>query len=319
MTDVLGAVLARYPFLSAPRIESLGSGGGMSGARLWRLHTSGGSLCLRAAAPRERPEHLPWRHRLMQAARAMGLLFVPAVQVTTCGQTHVQVGGRAWELLQWLPGRATYREAPTLAKLRAAAQAIARIHLAWAAQTQVDSCPAVVRRLEAAREPLPFVGIGHDPTLMALAQRAAGLLARYQGTIPTLLEPFAHLRCRLQPCLRDVWHDHLLYEGETLTGLVDYAAVEMDTPATDLARLLGSLVGDDDSGWAEGLRAYREVRGLSAEDERLARLLDRTGAVLALQTWLRRLSRDEVPTEHESAVKQRFGELCRRVEGWRSV
>jgi Ser/Thr protein kinase RdoA (MazF antagonist) len=129
-----------------------------------------------------------------------------------------------------------------------------------------------------------------------------------------MLGEWGERRCRLQPCLRDVWHDHLLFEGEALTGLVDYAAVRADDAMTDVARLAGSLVGDDEDGWRVALAAYREVRPLSEDEERLARALDRTGAVVALATWARWLA--ERAFEDEAQVERRLGELVRRVEGW---
>jgi Ser/Thr protein kinase RdoA (MazF antagonist) len=119
---------------------------------------------------------------------------------------------------------------------------------------------------------------------------------------------------RLQPCLRDVWHDHLLFEGERLAGLIDYAAAGVDTVATDLARLLGSLVEDDEGGWQAGLKAYREVAPLGREEERLARLLDRTGVAVGVFHWVRRLS-GRAPVEDMAAALGRLEALVRRLEG----
>src|SRR5262249_637984 len=47
--------------------------------------------------------------------------------------------------------------------------------------------------------------------------------------------------------------------------------------AVDLARMLGSLVEDEDEGWQAGLRAYREGRALTPEEEGLARGVDQAG------------------------------------------
>ena len=82
---------------------------------------------------------------------------------------------------------------------------------------------------------------------------------------------YADASFALQPCLVDVWHDHVLFTGEEVTGVVDYAAMRLDVPHADLARLLGSLVEDDEAGWRAGLEAYG--RWLPVPDERLVRLL----------------------------------------------
>src|SRR5215470_10041295 len=141
-------VLAAYPSPLRGRLEPLGNRGGFSGARLWRLHTPGGLFCLRAAAPAEAPAHVAGRHRLMTLACRAGLGFVPVVLTTPRAETVVQAGGRCWELMQWLPGRADYRAAPSPARLRAAAQALARVHLIWEplGGEVVSPCPAVARR-----------------------------------------------------------------------------------------------------------------------------------------------------------------------------
>ena len=90
----------------------------------------------------------------------------------------------------------------------------------------------------------------------------------------------------LQPCLRDIWHDHVLFTGDIVTGLIDPHAARSDSVATDLARLLGTLVGDDRRGWDSGLAAYQEVRPLSAAELAMIELFDQSGVLLSGMTWL---------------------------------
>ena len=63
----------------------------------------------------------------------------------------------------------------------------------------------------------------------------------------------------LQPCIRDVWHDHILFLGDSVSGIVDYGAMAVDTVAGDIARLLGSLVGNHVADWEEGIDAYHQL------------------------------------------------------------
>jgi homoserine kinase type II len=319
LDPVAPAVLARYPALLRPTgLVALGNRGGFSGARLWRAASAAGPLCLRAWPEHETAARLAFRHGLMATARAEGLAFVPGVLPAADGQTFVACAGRLWELAEWLPGRADFHQRPTSARLAAACRALARLHAAWERSPApvVGPIPAVRRRLDAAGEALrggaPVPAAGRLQPLLARSRR---LLAVYLPGVPPRLERWAATAGRLQPCLCDVWHEHLLFQGDALTGLVDYGAVKVDAVAVDLARLLGSLVADDDAAWQAGLRAYREVRPLSGEEEELARALDVTGTVLGVVNWLRWLAEGR-PFDDAEAVARRLGELLERMGRW---
>jgi Ser/Thr protein kinase RdoA (MazF antagonist) len=251
----------------------------------------------------------------MHLAREANLRFVPRVMETTGGDTAVEAGRRAWELMEWMPGRADFRECPSPARLQAAARALARVHLAWEWQGgEVCQCPAVARRIRAGSvSDRCFAPSGANAS--GSEARLCDAVARWLPRVPEMLRP-AHVRCPIQPCLRDVWHDHLLYEGEELTGLVDYAAVAQDSVAADVARMLGSLVGDDDGRWQVALEAYREVRPFSPAEEHLAHILDRTGVIVGLANWLRWLSEPGRTFEDRAHVTRRVEELLGRVEKW---
>jgi homoserine kinase type II len=149
-----------------------------------------------------------------------------------------------------------------------------------------------------------------------MAERAWRKLPGWLEEVPRCLEPWINFHCFVQPCLRDLWHDHLLFEGDRLTGLVDYGAVKADHVAADLARMLGSLVGNDPEGWECGLRSYRRVRELNDNEERLAHALDRTGAILSLVNWLRWLYHEGRPYENLPAIARRMENLLNRIDSW---
>jgi Ser/Thr protein kinase RdoA (MazF antagonist) len=92
----------------------------------------------------------------------------------------------------------------------------------------------------------------------------------------------------LQPCLRDVWHDHVLFQGDTVTGLIDPSAARTDTVAADISRLAGSLIADDRRAWDLALDAYQGARPLSAAESALVGVLDRSGVLLSGMAWLER-------------------------------
>ena len=314
-------VLAAYPRpLLGGHVIGLGNRGGFSGAAIYRVDAEAGAYCLRAwPAHQSQPDRLAWLHRLMADARDGGLLFVPRVFATKSGDTKVRHGVRLWELQEWLPGRADFRDSCTHARLENACGALAQLHGCWqvGSPAVTAACPAVERRVHAIQNwHAPAALCGADASVHAIAQRARNALSVWLGRVCPWLEPWARPVFPLQPCLCDVWHDHILFEGDTVSGLVDFGAAKIDHVANDLARLLGSLVGDDTDARAIGVRAYARVRPLSPEEERLVHVLDVTAAVLGLANWLMWLYRDGKAFEDENAVARRMTELIRRVEHW---
>lgn len=315
-------VLARYELPSAAA-HPLGNHGGFSGARLWRVEAGGATFCLRAWPPGDAsPERLRWLHGLMSAARGAGLSFVPHL-VPVAGATFLAHADRLWELATWLPGRADFHQNPALPRLRAACMALARLHRAWADLFPAEgACPALDRRRQRAEEWLSLVGSGWRPRpdgadpVCPWAERAAHLLSTWAARVPALLAAWAGRRFALHPCLCDVWHDHVLFEGDSVSGIVDYGSAKVDHPATDLARLLGSLVGDDSAAWSAGCDAYTSVRPLSADERALARALDRTGVILAAANWLTWLYHNGRAFDDRQLVADRLAGVVRRMEGW---
>jgi Ser/Thr protein kinase RdoA (MazF antagonist) len=318
------AVLECYP-ASGTVLVALGNRGGFSGAGLWRAEGVAGPLCLRAwPASGPTPERLRWIHQLMEeAANRAGLPYVPSVFHTREEQTFVAHAGRLWDLTAWMPGQADFRARPTEARLRSACRALARLHWVWArAEVRAGPCPAVAQRLASAQDWRQLVASGWRPDfprddadpLAALARRAWQLVGRSIGSVESLLTPWAARSIRLQPCLCDVWHDHVLFQGEEVSGLVDYGGTKINHIAADLARLLGSLIGDDQPLRQAGLRAYRQGADLSAEEEELVLLLDRTGTILGAVNWLRWLYHERRPFEDRQAVVGRLAELITRLE-----
>jgi homoserine kinase type II len=120
----------------------------------------------------------------------------------------------------------------------------------------------------------------------------------------------------LQPCLCDVWHDHLLFEEDRLTGIVDYGSVKLDHVAVDLARLLGTLIGDDEEMRTVGMMAYRKLGPMTSGEEELAWALDETGTVVGAANWLQWLYRDGKVFEDPVRVAKRLGEIVQRLEKW---
>jgi Ser/Thr protein kinase RdoA (MazF antagonist) len=304
----------------------LSNHGGFSGARLWRVQTRDRRLCLRAWPPLPKlGEHLTFIHGLMNGARDRGLPFVPQVHQTAQGATFVPAAGRLWDLTGWMEGRADFWQSPTPARLAAAATVLAQLHLAWApSHVRSAPCPAIHRRIRRLQQWNGLLAAGWRPDFPPTeldpcvnpARRAWGLLALWSPKLPALVAPWSERLLPLQPCLCDVWHDHILYEGDRVSGVIDYGSAKRDHVAVDLARLLGSMVGDDAASWSVALKAYRSVAHFTDEEEALARALDRTGTIVGLMNWMRWLYVEGREFSDREAAGRRLEALVRRVEGW---
>ncbi len=306
-------------------ITLLANHGGFSGAFLWRIDGPAGPLCLRAWPPYETWPQLLFRHRLMLQARRSGLIFVPMIFPTLDGTTAVEYAGRLWELTEWLPGRADFHERPCTARLEAACTALAQLHLNWRSiSSSATGCPAVQRRLSSIEEWQSLLRAGWNPLAVAaendplrpIVERAWRVLPSALEQVPHRLQRWRAGHPRVQPCLCDVWHDHLLFEGERLTGLIDYGSVKIDHVSVDLSRLLGSLVAGDADGWRMGLQAYRRLAPLSEEEEELAHALDETGIIVGATNWLRWLYEEKRSFADHQGVARRLTELVKRLESF---
>jgi Ser/Thr protein kinase RdoA (MazF antagonist) len=323
------AIVREYPAAFQPtRIEPLGSAGGLSGAQFCRLESPRGTFVLRRwPTEHPSPERLLFIHEVLFHAAAGGVTFLALPIRTASGATFVRRGGDLWELARWMPGAADYERSPTIEKLRAAMRALATFHKAvsdfpLAAEHRVARAPAIAGRLRRIKElssrdvDALSQAITKDvwPELSPLAHRFIGLLPQCAKRASAQLEPLAAISFPLQPCLRDIWHDHVLFTGDDVTGIIDFGAVDIDTPVTDIARLLGSLVRDDANGWRTGLAAYSEVQRLTDVEVRAARALDTSGTVVAGCNWLRWVYIDGRRFENRRQVIERFRRIVARCE-----
>lgn len=322
----IAKILRSYPADCQPtEVEYLGNAGGLSGAQFWRLVAPRGALGLRCwPIEHPTPERLGFIHAVLQHAADRGIDFVPVPMATTRGDTFYQQAGRLWELTPWLPGAADYENSPRVEKLRAAMIALAKFHLAvvnFPVATRLGPAPAVTQRLARLRElqngGIATLSAAVDesiwPEMVLLAHRMVIDLPHVVPATIAQLAPLADVPLPLQVCIRDVWSDNILFAGDVVTGLVDFGAVGVDTPATDIARLLGSLAGDDAASWRAGLDAYSSVRPLTPDESRAVPTLDLAGTVLGGCNWLRWIYVDRRRFESPDRIQQRFARMATRV------
>ncbi len=277
--DNIDRVLAEYPSDCRPRgVEDLGSAGGFSGARFWRLDSPRGKLCLRRW-PAEHPsrERLTFIHAVLDHVHTHGFSTLPVPIRTSVGESCCSFDGHHWELTDWLLGAADYLATPSRAKLEAAMSALARWHLAAADFPLADRAPRPSSGIESRfahlyqLRPEVLARLSIDSEIMGakksewsgltgLANRLIAAYFRVEPAVRAKLALATSVRVLFQPCIRDIWSDHVLFEGNQVSGIIDFGAMRMETVAGDVARLLGSMAGDDLLAWQQGLAAYQTLR-----------------------------------------------------------
>lgn len=301
---------------------------GFSGDPLWQVEAADQRWALRRYfGDARRCARLRYSQQVIcyAAAAQSGGLALPRRART--GQTLLPESDGAWELSNWLPGRADFNLQPSRLRLRSAITALAQFHRATAplfsaigesrgVRERLDKLawmPQTLEEISAAFNKSPAL---EDPSLKPLGRklweqtRRAGNVMRWAGSFPKAED------WRLQPILADVWHDNVLFEGERCTGLIDYTAIRHDSITIDLARLLGSLRLEGEIPWRLGLETYREFCELSSREEEILRWLHRTGLVIAALHWLEWIFVHRRPFDCWTAVKHRLQTIAEDLDRW---
>jgi homoserine kinase type II len=292
-------LLARYPLRVQPldEPESLGGAGGLSGARLWRYRSGQGMLVLRGWPP-DGPTraHLEQVHHWLLQADGLG--FVPTPIVDRSGGTLQEYEGRFWELTPWMTGSAEVARPPAPARVRAALAALAAFHQRLGPGRRAGASPGLAQRhaavlnllrggLDELERAIRWYDAGQPNEALPMALRWLGLA---RAIAPHLVAPLRAAAGRvvpLQPCLRDARPEHLLFEDDHVTGLVDFGAMGVDCVAGDLARLMGEWLDDDRSARADALAAYERIRPLDAAEAALIDAFASSSALLIGEHWIR--------------------------------
>lgn len=329
---------------------------GMSGASVYRCHLSNGQTLAAKQWPASTTvTRVGEVHRLMTLARTRGCEFVPRIWSSADGASvNRDADGRCWEVADWLPGEPLL---PTAAPVEIAlgTVAIARFHLAVQTAGSVSQpAPAAIARLqrlaeldlqiEALRATAGRAGrfgnsqsrLGGEPDdqlAHALAQAVPLLLVEWPRVVEQIrvsLTPFVTTQIATQCVLRDVHRGHVLIQDGKMSGLIDYDAVRIDSPATDLARWISDFLIRVDSEpammarvWHASLAGYRGIRPFSAVEERLAVKILSASVWLSLANWLvwvllenRRFAAGRIAVASRINELTRLAEILRRRSEW---
>ncbi len=283
---------------------------GMSGARVYRCSTADRNcLALKRWPVGVTLARIDEIHQLMRLARSHDCPLVPdivAPQSRVGKSAALRAAGYCWDLVDWMPGEPI--EADTaIEKISAGVAAIARFHLSTRhLGRRAQVAPAVVDRMLRLRQLSDRIGslvelsdsAALNSPLEDAVRRAAQLLGTHWNQVRTQIGQSlaAHMDRPVltQYVLRDVHRQHILFSEDRPSGLIDFDAARIDTPAVDLARWAGSfLAGPHEQAavWqavAAGL--VRESPLLPSElvDQQiaLAKLIAQASPWISLANWL---------------------------------
>ena len=193
---------------------------------------------------------------------------------------------------------------PNRHQLAEAVDALARFHQTAAQLTQttqiVAESPAVGQRAALLKQ---LQQGGWQQLEAAVQNRAADdemrrrlvvlgqeLLRDSRQLVPRLtqrIDTLAKEELILQLCHGDIHVEHVLFADEAVSGLIDFANMRVDTPLTDLARLLGSYAAQVQQNWNQGLELCRQRYDLPERELSWLRVLDDSSLVLSAANWLR--------------------------------
>lgn len=285
---------------------------GFSGATVWKIDTSQGSFALkRWPHGQSAGMTLSSIHQRMQEATQAGLTFIPIIRRATANESIVNQAGQQWDALSWMPGAPL--SAPNTEQLIAAIRCLAQLHAVWRTQPPVrtSACPAIEMYHQRLAEwtTLELHQLRQCSSQHPDYPLAIELFFRFREPALSQLTQALHTSVIIQPCLADIHADHVLYSGNTVTGIIDYGCLRYDHPAQDLARLLGSYDSMPPALIAVALKAYPSSDTFLP----LLKLLLDTGPIVTLSNWLRWLILEQRTFPNQQAVYSRLAKVINRI------
>lgn len=323
--------LYKYHFRQAsPVVRPLAGAGGYSGAEFWKIVDGEESYCLRRWPPSfQDEEKLNWIHQVIMYAAADGCEFLPVPLRADGNQTWCKSAGCFWQLDPWVRGTASYWTDPNDEKLANAAQALARWHNSTTSFRQPSQPSASIqRRCDLLQEMLDgksgqpsgvsqiehFCSQRIDADLYDIGVLICDRFRKLAPVITDRLHQARNVEIQPQPCLADIWHDHVFFTGNRVTGIIDFGAMQYDSPTLDVARLLGSLVEDDTKKWDLAIAEYEKDFPLTESDRILVSVFDQSTTLLSGMNWLRWIFVERRAFDEMGSIAERLRRIARRMD-----
>jgi Ser/Thr protein kinase RdoA (MazF antagonist) len=316
MSNPPAFVLSQYPNEFARCDWARVNDGGFSGAIIWK----GERLDQPCFALKQWPTtisagQLQRIHSRMTAARTTGCAFVPTIIPQLSEETFITNAAGCWEMTTWMPGQACVETTPNTNRLSAACEGVVALHRSWAIEAiEPGHCPAISRRLRLFAEwdrLRPFNFTSYPAESRTLLEESVRAVESRLMNCRAKLAAWHRVAVPLVTCHCDLWRGNMLFLGDRISGVIDFGAMKIDSPATELGRMLGDWVGLAPDAIADGVSRYQAANPPFPVSADLVQVMAETGAVGSLANWHLRLPID--PIVSYPKVMTRIGTILTRL------
>ena len=189
--------------------------------------------------PKTHPDRqrLNWIHTILRSVAEAGINFIPTPIVANSGESIVEHNGYFFELAPWLDGKATYESEPCHEKLDFCDDWIGQVPSGDSSIIDSIVSPSGPAKSE---QPAPAVKSNFKKNchkydwpwrlnrirgFASIAKLGKTLCDNFEllsGLIERQLSHSMQLSVMVQPVIRDVWHDHMLFDENRLSGIVGF-------------------------------------------------------------------------------------------------
>ncbi len=279
-----------------PESQLLDTFTGFSGAIVWRVHSGSTHFALKAYPPDwSDARRLTAIHQRIAVA---GSDLMPQPVPTQFGKTVNESQGRLWDLVTWCDGLATNDIG------QSTIEAISRLHIRWQLPVSPPQPSNTVTRHWATLDEWEEAAVTTAST-EKLAD-AVKVLSRQIEPTRAALRPWLKRPVPVQTVHGDLWPGNVLTHQGRFSGIIDCAAVRVDSVTSDLSRLFGTISVEAKRQIAE---CYEPLRPMQTIEWELLHVLGRTGPVARLAQWLKWLIVDRRQFVDPVAAEQRFADV----------
>ncbi|WP_437186811.1 phosphotransferase enzyme family protein [Planctomicrobium sp. SH668] len=283
--------------------------GGFSSSPVFQIDTTFATYALKGWKASHWPvARVLERHRWLQFLSSNRIPVATPLKDRFTGSSVYESASGSWQLEQWMPGGSSTLSEMTPNRWRSMMTTLATMHQAssrfkyqsagkgWFAVRHAPSSTLEERRLiiatwTAEKRRRATHQLQNAPR--RFRESALAILSAFSQFAPQVDQQLAALEVEkvlLIPCHRDLWNEHVLFSGDTVSGIIDPTAARSEHIASDLSRLLSSFLDDSGSSWKPALDLYQSIAPLSSIDMQMIDAFRVSSIVLSGMTWVERFA-----------------------------